>query len=331
MRNDGELLRRSGLTRLEAKLSGDIVTYKKELLREKMVREIGSLVNSSRSVIIGQIKESESAYRELAGLRGQNREVIDSMINKLQTQRDLYTKEVNSFHTTRQMLLSEVQVLLGLLSLNRFDALMEETRKNLKGSWTTQGIRAGMADMFGLAAKTLTRVDRQAAKIRTLVEQIYERFHREHGLVKITPERFSVQPYTEAFDQLEHEATAFRNSARLVMTEQSFIVRSFFITLASRAREIFSESNLATRNWSKSILTPIYSQIQEHKIMIDRRLENLDKLKVNHASLESRIEASATEIRELRQHLAMVDNILQKLYDGGEADPDENSLREATG
>ena len=313
IRSDGTLVSRSGLPPLETKLSEDIVVCKQRLIRDKIVNEIGSVVESSRDVVRVKLEGMSKELAEINRLRGQSKDVIEDMTEKLRKHKEIYEKEIQSFQITRRVLADQIKSLLNQLSMNRFDNMVMETRDAMRNSWTTPGLRAGMSTFFKSTARTLAKVEARSQKICELVDDIYDRFHTEHGLPRLQPVRFSVENYIRQFASLRREAEEFRNSPSMLVTEQHFVIKKFFITLVSRAREIFQDCNNAARNWTKAVLTPIYTQIQEHKIMIDRRLDNLEKIRGNHASLGDKVVELENELRELEQKSSMIENILLNL------------------
>ncbi|MGA8260976.1 MAG: dynamin family protein [Arenicellales bacterium] len=313
IRKDAELIERSGLPSLELKLSEDIVTYKRKLIRDKVVNEIGTLVESSRQVMSARIAELTGELDEIHQLRGKSQDVINDIVEKLRKHKESYEKEVQTFHVTRRMLADQVKAMLTELSMTRFDNLVRDTRKSMSNSWTTQGLRDGMATFFAGPSRSMSRVQDHANRIYDLAARIYKQFHEVHNLPRMRPAKFSVDTYVEQFNQLHQDAERFRNSPSMLMTEQHFVIKKFFITQVSRARVVFEECNRATRSWTKAVLTPIYTQIQEHQVMINRRLENLDKLKGNHASLGERIKGREDELTSLKRKYAMIEEILQNL------------------
>lgn len=313
VKNDSALIQRSGLLDLELKLSDDIIAYKQELLRNKIVSEIGGMVESSKTLINTQKQSLETQLKEIRELQGKNENVINGMIEKLKKQKQIYDKEVESFHKTRHMLSEQIKSLLILLSINRFDQLIIKTRKAMQDSWTTQGLRRGMSTLFGGTSETMKMVESRTAQIEKVVNDVYHRFHKEHGLPKLSPVRYSVTPFIQQYAQLDNQALAFRNSPRLLLTEQHFVIKNFFISLVSKARTIFSDCNSATRNWAKTVLAPVFTQIQEHKIMIDQRLDNLEKLRTNHASLAERVNNMTADLNDLRAKSKMIQNVLDNL------------------
>lgn len=319
IRKDDALIQRSGLRALEVKLSQDMVAYKRKLIRDKVINEIGSLVESSRHVMEVRIAELQSELKEIHQLRGKSQDVIKDIVEKLRKHKESYEREVQTFQVTRRMLADQVKTMLHQLSASRFDKLVRETRETMSGSWTTQGLRDAISTFFVGTARDMSRVQTHANKIYDLANQIYKQFHEAHNLPRMQPAKFSVDTYFEQFKQLHQEAERFRNSPGMLMTEQHFVIKKFFITLVSRARVTFEECDRATRTWTKAVLTPIFTQIQEHRVMIDRRLENLDKLKGNHASLGERIQALEGELTALQERHAMIDEIVQNLDSASEA------------
>lgn len=313
IKRDSELITRSGLLDLEKKLSIDIVAYKQHLIKQKIIAELGAVVESTHGMLQARVDQLTEELNEIHNLRGKSGDVIRDMTVKLQRQKDLYEKEIHSFQVTRQMLSDQIRILLHMLDMARFDQLISRARSVMKNSWTTAGLRSAMSALFQGLSKNLAQVDAQAQKICALVDEIYLRFHEEHGLPRMHPVKFQVKNFTRQFRRLHSEAEAFRNSPAMLMSEQHFVIKKFFINLVSRARGIFEESNNASRVWAKAVLTPIHTQIREHKIMIDRRLENLGKIRSNHANLGERVHEMEQQLRDARQKQAVVHNILSNL------------------
>ncbi len=313
IRRDPSMIARSGLPNLERKLSEDIVTYKRKLIRDKVVQEIGSLVESSRQLMGSRISELETELNEIHQLRGKSQDVINDIVEKLRKHKTSYEKEVQTFHVTRRLLADQVKAMLVEMSMSKFDRMVIKTRENMSGSWTTQGLRDGMAAFFSGTSRDMERVQVHANRIYDLANRIYKQFHETHNLPRMHPAKFSVDTYVQQFKQLHDDAERFRNSPAMLMTEQHFVIKKFFITQVSRARVVFEECNRATRSWTKAVLNPISTQIQEHRVMIDRRLENLNKLKGNHASLGERITSLEQELSELKEKFGMIDDIVRNL------------------
>ena len=286
---DHALLEKSGLLALEIKLSEDIIPSRQRYVRERVAREIGNIVEATEATVEARLTATENQITELKALGGKNLDMIQAMIQRMREERDAYERKLESFQATRGVLSEQIRILLETLSLAAFDALIANTRQDMKESWTTHGLKVGMARFFDGAGEVMEKVNKQAHQIKGLVEAVYGKFHAEHGLPTIRPASISLLPYRSRLQKLHDEAEAFRNSAVLLITEEHFVISKFFITLVSRAREIYTDCNTEANAWSKAVLAPIMNQLREHKVMLDRRLENLKKIQSNLDSLGSRI------------------------------------------
>jgi len=239
--------------------------------------------------------------------------MIQAMMQRMREERDAYEKKLGSFQNTRAVLSEQIRQLLETLSLAAFDALIARTRQDMKESWTTHGLKVGMASFFSGAVEIMEKVNKQAHQIKGLVEAAYGKFHSEHGLPRIKPASLSLLPYRSRLQKLHDEAEAFRNSAVLVITEEHFVISKFFITLVSRAREIYTDCNSEAQVWSKAILTPILNQLREHRVMLDKRLENLKKIQANLDSLGSRIAELETTRDQLHRQQGAVRTMITRI------------------
>jgi hypothetical protein len=310
---DHSLVERSGLLALEIKLSEDLIPSKQKYLRDKVVGEIGAMIETTEAMVAARLNAANAQLAELKSLGGKSLNVIQDMVARLRKEKEAYDKKLDSFQATRQVLSDQIKILLEYLSMSSFDRLIDKTRTEMQESWTTHGLKVGMVTFFKGATETMDKVNKQSQQIKGLVEAIYTKFHTEHGLAKIRPVNFSLLPYRSALARLQEEAEAFRNSPVMVMTEQHFVVKKFFITLVSRARTVFDECNTGAKAWSKAIMTPILSQIREHKTLMERRLENLKKIQDNLDSLGERIAAVEATRQNLIDQQKTTQSMLAKI------------------
>jgi predicted nucleic acid-binding Zn-ribbon protein len=314
IKTDHALITRSGLVPLESKLSNDVVGAKQELMREKITREISSIVDRARVTIEARLAAVDAHLLELQSLSGKSQEAIQQMLERMRSEKQAYDKTIASFQATRAMLSDSTQVLLDYLGTENFDALMTRTRTAMKESWTTHGLQVGMKMLFDGATDMMEKANLQAQQIVGLVNAVYNKFHADHGLASLKPAPFSLAIHRDQLQRLVDETEVFRKSPIMVMTEQHFVIKKFFITLASRARMVHQECNSAARAWSKAIMAPILAQVREHKIMMDHRIENLKRVHENLGNLSARIAELETTKHSLENQLTTIANMLRKIH-----------------
>lgn len=313
IKNEPLLAQRAGLAALEAKLAQDILPRKQQIMRDKILSEMGARVQSTAQLIDTQLKSVTYQIAELKTLGSKNLDEIRSTIAELRTEREKYDLELMSFQATRGLLAEQAKVLLSYLNLNDFDKLTRKSRKEMQTTWTTAGIKRAMETLFAHIVAGMDKANSHAADIRRAVENSYHRFHSEFGLPALTPAPFSLAAFNHLLQQLEKEADAFRNSPAMTMTEQHFVIKKFHITLVSRARGIVEDSNAHAKNWFKAIMAPVSQQIQAHKQSMDRRLENLRKVQENLDNVSVKIAELEGLKRELDAQRANIKTLMTRL------------------
>jgi len=319
VRGDRLTLNRSGLPALEKKLSDDLVAAKQQLIRRKVQHELGTMVKSSLNLYLARLNALAQERHEILELRGKSKDVLERLSLQLRQQGEKLTQAMQDYHDTRQILSDQSKRLRQHLSSKNIDFMIGASRVAMQETWNTFGLKRGMSDFFTQAEARLAEVRQGAEDLAQLVDKIYIEFHSKHDLDIASPPQFSLEPFLEDFGLLKQEGEQFRDSMMLVVTEQHYVIKRFFITMASRARRILDETNYALRSWSKAILTPISKQIEEHKEQIQQRLSNIDKLQNNHDNLETRIARIENEIKKYRERTLTLQRILQRL---DEKDPD---------
>lgn len=298
---DHALIERSGLLELEIKLSEDLIPSRQRYMRERVAREIGSIIDSTQLTVETRLAATISQIAELKSLGGKNLDMIQTMVARMREEKEIYDKKLESFQSTRAVLSEQIRLLLDSLSIPAVDALINHTRRDMKDSWTTHGLKVGMASFFNGAGEIMEKVNRQANQIKGLLEAVYNKFHTEHGLPRLKPAPFSLLTFRSRLQKVHDEAEAFRNSGVMLLTEEHFVISRFFITMVSRAREIFTECNREAESWTKAVMTPIMNQLREHKQMLEKRLENLKKVQSNLDNLGIRISELETARDQLLQ------------------------------
>jgi Dynamin family len=314
IKGDGAITEKSGLPALEQKLSEDMIPSRHMLIRNRIVHEISGRVESSRALIESKLTDVNKQLAELKTLSGKNLDVIQKMVARMRQEKKKYDKEIEGFQLTRAALSKQAQILLGHLSMTSLDELIAKTRVAMNETWTTRGLKGGMSTFFEGTRQRMEKVSLEADEIRKVVEAIYLRLHAEYGLAKIVPPRLSLLPFLMEFKKLEEKADAFRDSPVTVMTEQHFVIKKFFITLVSQARNLFNECNTASKNWFQAAVNPVFAQIQQHKTMIDRSFEALKKIHENMDSLGERI-AELEEVRkDLEGQMKTTETLLERIH-----------------
>ena len=313
IRTDRELIEKSNILALESILAQDILPQKQTIVRENIGGEIGGMARSSRDLIASRLIDTNKQLKELQSLSGKNEDVISHLMKKTREEQATYHKSVESFQANKKVFSDKHSTLLGMLSLTQLDNLMAKTRKDMTGTWTTHGLKSGMKEFFDMITETIKNASEQTDQINTLLQTIYREFHKEHGLTETKPKFFSMAKYKRDLERLYHEAEAYRKSPVTTMTEQSFVVKKFFISMVSHARNTFFQAHQEAESWGKAAMAPLVSRIKEHKHQMEKRLESLRKINESRDTLQNRISELEQNARKLKTQLDDINQLMETL------------------
>lgn len=313
VRNDRMLLNRSGLPALEKMLSHDLVSAKQRLIQRKVQTELGAMASGTLEMYKSRLASLEKEYAEIKKLRGKSSVVVAKLTRQLKERSKKLSKASDDYHKHRRILRDQTNRLRHSLSSKNVDYMINTARVSMQESWNTIGLKRGISSFFDQSQERIGEVSRGAADLSIEVDRIYASFRLKHDLELGSAPEFTIDAFTSDFDKLQKDAHQFRDSLVLVMTEQHYVIKRFFITVASRARRIMDETNFALRAWSKAILVPVKTQIDEQKQEIDNRLANIEQMQSNHDDIELRVAQIEGQVISLRDKINTLKSILQRI------------------
>ncbi|HHJ17806.1 MAG TPA: hypothetical protein ENJ80_14030 [Gammaproteobacteria bacterium] len=314
IRDDAQLLRKSRLPELEKFLSETVLPARQEIVRNNLVSQIGGLVDENLARLEERKNATTRQLTELRSLRGKNADVIMHLMSKSREEQAAYLRNVESFQNSRRLLQSQARNMLESLSMDALDKLINKTRDSMTHSWTTAGMKRGMETFFDGTRDSMEQVSGHAEQTRMLIRATYKKFHEEHGLPQITPKQFSIAPFSAELERLYQEADAFRRSPVTTMTEQSYVIKKFFISLVSHTRSLFFKANQDANNWLKEVMNPLVRQIKEHKATMEKRLETLRRISESRDTLEARIKELDAGLNVTKRQLDALQQIRHTLH-----------------
>jgi uncharacterized coiled-coil DUF342 family protein len=259
------------------------------------------------------LTDASKQYKELKSLSGKNEDVISHLLKKTRQEQAIYYKSVEAFQASKKLFTEHHAQLLTTLSLNELDSLMSATRKEMSDTWTTMGLKNSMKQFFDVIASTIKIASEQTDRINGLVQALYRKFNEEHGNSDVKPKVFSINKYKRDMERLYHEADAYRNSPVTTMTEQSFVIKKFFISMVSHARNTFFNAHQEAETWGKAAMAPLVARIKEHKEQMEKRLESLRKINESRDTLTARIAELERSTTQLEQQLNQLNGFLDIL------------------
>ncbi len=313
IKNDDSLLEKSGLLDLESFLGQDVLSIKQQIILETISADVGQMLDNSRSLLSGKLNDTKRQLEEMEELSGKSDDVITNLMEKTRTEQAQYLRDVETFQQSRKQLKQQADQLTNTLNLETLNEVINRCRKEMSNSWTTSGMKTAMKDLFEEIRRIMLDVVAQSEQTRKLIRGIYRKFQNEHGFAVIQPKMFSIVKYRVELELLHQEAEVFRNSPVTAMMEQNFVVKRFFTALVGRAREIFHQADNEVDTWLANTLEPLVMQIKDHKEMMEKRLNNLQKIGQSRNTLQYRILELQEQYTELARQLTALRNMANRI------------------
>lgn len=311
---DDTLLLKSRLPELEKALSEELIPSKKEIVRDNTQSEIEDLLSGSHLILDSRLHGLAEQLEELRGLRGKNEDVVEHMMNKVKIDKENFEKGLQRFQALRSVFSQQTNQLFTLLGMEALKSEVTKTRDTMIAANFTRSIRGAMDSFFADLKARLVKSDAQVDEIKKMMDAMYEKFSKEHGLRKAEPPSFSTLRYQKELAKLERAyKEQFNTALNMITNEKMTLTSKFFETLASRVIHVYEVANRDVENWLKAVIAPMESQVREHQLQLRRRLESIKRIYKATDTLEDRIgelesieksiQAQVADLKILRQHM----------------------------
>lgn len=314
IKNKPELLIKSNLLAIEKILAEDIIPQKETLLKSTLLADLKGIMLNDKQIVVDKFKAVKKRVDELSSMSGRSGDMVQKLLQKTRSDQNNFQNNMESLKASKLKLATQKKQLFSIISLDKLDFLVTKTRDSMKGSWTTPGLKNAMKIFFDGIQTMTDETEKQVELSNRMVNAIYKRFSEDTGYSLLNPPNFDIKKHLEEVEKLHEEANDYRNSTLTTMTEQSFVIKNFFITLVSQARNIFFLLNREAEEWQKASLIPLNKQLKVNKAELTNRMEQLKQISESKQTIESQIKKVKqeamlyfTEVKELDQIILVMD------------------------
>ena len=300
IRGDDALLQRSGLAALEKVLADELIPAKQDIMRTAVRREIGAMLAASRHAVVAEFNAARTEYNSLAALTSKNTSVARAMLARLENDRRGYDEAAERYRDTADVLNKQGEALLGSLSDEALEALMNTDRAGIEGAWTTAGLFRNMQGLFNHFTTQCNRLLKFSDAILALVEEAYFHFHDKAGFDQVVPPAFNMEKHALAMHRLKQASVEYCHQPQQILTEKHFLIPRFYDNWVAEARKVFELTRVDLQAWLRAALAPLEAATQAHEHRLDTRVENLRKLQHNLGAVGERSQQLVQQLRTLK-------------------------------
>jgi len=317
---DDALLAKSRLPELEKALSEELIPAKRDIVGTATRTEIRTLAATVRSILDSRSAGIQEQLAELRGLRGKNQDVVEHMMERIKQEKDLFERGMQRYTALRTVFTQQTNALYESIGLETLREAAGGTRRRIEDSPFTKGVRTAMSDFFATIRGNIERSAQKTLEIHDMMEAMYTRFAKEHGLEPFTPPPFSMLKYQKEIDRLERAYNVHFNTLWNMVSKAKFtLMKRFFETIAIRVKHVYDIANRDLESWLKAVMAPLETQVREHHMQLRRRLESVKRIHRASDELEERIaelEQAEAGIRAqnnaLNREIAAIDAVIEQ-------------------
>jgi hypothetical protein len=260
----GRALARSRLPQLEAALSRELIPAKRRIVGSATRTEIRELVAGTRTILDSRIAGIREQLTELQNLRGKNQDVVEHMMQRVREEKELFERGLQRFTALRTVFTQQTNALFEHRAGDLRPRL--PTRERIEKPFT-KGVSSAMGDFFAKIYGSLDQSARQTAETHEMMQAMYQRFAKEHGIEPFTPPPFSMLKYQKEVERLERAYNVHFNTLWNMVSKAKFtLMKRFFETIAIRVKHVFDIANRDLESWLKAVMAPLETQVREHHL-----------------------------------------------------------------
>lgn len=312
IREDEALLQQSRLLELENYLADSVLAARQSIVRENVLGITGNFIDELRRGITAQLTATQMQLDELRVVANTNTDLIQHMVKKAREKQAAYNKKVEHFQVGRRTLTQQSQIMVSAMSMQAMDTLIQKTRQDMQESWTTLGLNKGMKTFFDGVREMVQTVSRQSGQTFAVVQTMYRKFQEEDQAFP-SPKAFAVDKFNAEIERLYQEAEIFRKSPVTAATEQSFVIKKFFISLVSRVRQLITKSNHEADIWLKDVMHPLVKHVNDTRVRLEQQMNTLTKINETRDQLAENMQALEQQCATCQRQLDTLTNIQNKL------------------
>ncbi len=290
IREDAEMLEKSGIVKLERLIADEIIPAKQQILRAAVSREVGGMVESSLQSLIAQRESGVTELQEMSKLSGKNRDLAQKLVTKFEQDKAQFSRHMESFKASLATVSKQGEALLGTMDDERLAEILDKSSQAMEGSWTTAGLMRSMQGLFETFSRQAEKVLAFSAETRGFVDNVYAQFHKQYGFKKISPPELNLERHILRMHTLQQRTEEFcKSPVNVLGREKRFVIRRFHRELVDQGLNLFRDVRSDLEGWLKGALTPLSMQLREHQRLLEHRVESLRKIAGDVNALQERV------------------------------------------
>lgn len=318
IRDEHDLVRRSGIEALERYLAEEIIPIKRQLLAKAVTSELGTMMAASKVTLSQKLSANQHAISELASVQGKSRDLVMKLWAAISEEKEAYNAALAEYKVNKQQFNQRRIALLDMLNPMKMDALCAKSRQGMDDSWNTMMLIRAMRELIRMMNEEFDRVSTAGEDVKKMMAAVYNTFHVKFKFKEMDFPPLDFDGPRARLKRLIEETDKFcADPVNIVGLEKRFMIGRFYARLVEAARISFAQARSETERWLIQVPQPLEHQIQAHKEQIQARLDSLQKVNDRKGTIDAEMGKLNAMRAELMTQFGMINGLIAKVKDIG--------------
>lgn len=308
---DDKLLESSNLMAFEAALGEGLLGQRRRILQAAVATSVHALRQETGRLVHTRARDIMEQIQELEGLRGKNTGVIKQMRLRIEQEQADFDASGAKIQAVRSVHLRLLKDLFALLGNSHLRSRVSELARALKQPGIKLGVKRAYSHAFEQLGRDLTRADKLAGEIQSMLEGSFKNLNAEYGFSLQPPSPPQLSVYHKDLALIEQSHVQYLSLGNALRLAQPEFAERLARALMSRLRVVYDTAVNEVELWNKSAAAQLDAQLRERRRNFTRRIEAVSRIQQAAGGLDERIR----ELQSQQTQLHLTDAKLAELTD----------------
>ncbi|MHB1581247.1 MAG: dynamin family protein [Acidithiobacillus sp.] len=308
VRQDSELLERSGMATLEHSIAEVLLPARRVAIQAKCRALVERAILDQKNLLHEQINRVSAQIESMRSLKDRTAEKVPELVAQHQRLLQSFEKDRHAFEEKKAAFRQAVEeCLLVPLAPSSFDFVISNAKAEMLSVWTTAGIVERFRLFFEEAIAHFDTALQGAQQVSVLVAGEYQALQNRYRLPALRMVPYAIMPRRAELIDMAENYERFGMMLEIAMNTQSAVVRKAFLTVASRTRDFVVETRREAETWVDEIMAVMNQQLQVFHDNAEEELNALQSIAQTMGNIDTRIQQLQQSLQLAQEQMARLD------------------------
>ncbi|MHB8114896.1 MAG: dynamin family protein [Acidithiobacillus ferrivorans] len=309
IRQDPELLERSGMAALERSIAEVLLPARRVAIQAKCRFLVERAILDQKKLLHEQINRISVQMESMRSLKDRTAEKVPELVAQHQRLLQSFEEDRYAFEEKKAAFRQAVEeYLLVPLAPASFDFVISNAKAEMLSVWTTAGIVERFRLFFAEAIAHFDKALQGAQQVSVLVAGEYQVLQNRYRLPALRTVPYAMMPRRAELVDMAENYERFGMMLEIAMNTQSAVVRKAFLTVASRTRDFVVETRREAETWVDEIMAVMNQQLQVFHDNAEEELNALQSIAQTVGNIDTRVQQLQRSLQIAQEQMARLDH-----------------------